>query len=254
MKRASYIEAVAKFIGVPVGEVRAHIRRLKRRAEGPESIPSVVRYATIKAGPIPDIEQPAAIQEGARPEAAEPEPANRWELNNLYDKWVAAASPDERTAVLKDIRREAKKLGSAVGWIELYGSNPDFASEVAAAVVNKIAAFQRENNSKFSTYAYGIGKKKALERKRKFARDRKRSKRYEDYLREKDRANDPWSSANARLLKADLLKGLNDEKRVLLDLMCDGRNPIEIAKILDITQDAAESRVRRLRETLRKKI
>jgi RNA polymerase sigma factor (sigma-70 family) len=251
MASASYVEAVAKVIRIPVGRVRAYLERLKERPEGPESIPSVVRYATIKAEPI--LAEPLFTIQEVAPEAAELEGGKRWELDDLHNKW-GAASPDERPAALEDIRRSAHKLGTAVMRLELHEAIPGFASEVAATVVDKIAAFQRKNKSKFSTYVYGIAKKKALARKRKFARDRRRAREYADYVREKDQGNDPWSSADARLLKADLLKGLSHEKMVLLNLMCEGRNTLEIAQILHITQHAAESRVRRLRERLIKKI
>lgn len=79
---------------------------------------------------------------------------------------------------------------------------------------------------------------------------------YADYDVElkKHGVSDDWSSADARLLKADLSKGLSRKEKVLLEFICEGRNPIEIAQILGITQHAADSRVRRLRQSLRKKI
>lgn len=137
---ASYVEVAAKVIGVTAGQVRAYVERLKRLG-GPESIPSVARYATIKAGTVPEIEQGAVIQEGAPLEDAAPEAPNLRELDNLYAKWAAATSPDERAAVVKEIYRPAHELGTAAGWQELHENDPDFPSDVAAAIVNKIPNF-----------------------------------------------------------------------------------------------------------------
>jgi len=249
VKRASNFEAVAEAIGVSVGKVRAYVERLRGRPEGPKPIQPVKHYATIKAEPIPPIERPP-IKEAPPLEAAKCR-----ELDALYDKW-AAASPDERAAVVKEIYRPAHELGTAAGWLELHENDPDFPGDVAAAIVSKIPNFWGRNNAKFSTYAYSIAKRMATEWRRKRGRYTKGLDVYADYDAELEKhgVSDDWFSSDARLLKADLSKGLSREDGALLELMCEGRTPLEIAQVLDITQHAAESRIRRLRDRLAKKI
>jgi RNA polymerase sigma factor (sigma-70 family) len=230
MQRASYYDAVAGVIGLPVKKVLAYINRRKLRPTRQGIRAESARLATIKEG-------------------------SRWELNDLYDKW-RNGSDEERSSLQEQIYKAALKPAKAVMWKELREDDPHFPNDVAAEVVRRTPAFEGRRTSKFSTYAYGIAKKKAIEKKRKIARYKKRFDVNADYEKEieKTLSYGALDSVDERLFRNELARGLKPEEIALLDGMVEGMSVKELAARLGIRQHAAETRVRRLRSKLREKI
>ena len=252
MFKANYLKTVSKVLHVPLTAVRRYVDQIKGREDGAEPIPPNFRYATIKAEPRQQIEQVTTIEKAPLSETVDNEVPVR-KIDELHAKWNAAGSPDEREKTLEEIHKAGHQLGEAVGWLELGKNDPDFANDVAAAVVNRTPKFVGKNNARFSTYAYSIAKNQATEWKRKRARYKKRFPDHDGELEEYG-SNDDLLSADARLLRFHLLHGLNKIEKVLFNLMCEGRGTVEIAQTLKIHPRAAESRIRRLRDKLRKKV
>ena len=134
----------------------------------------------------------------------------------------------------------------------------DLSHEIAKAALN-VDRFKEE--SRFSTWVQAIASRKCWEELRRRTRRRavfdawpEPDDEDDDFQIADDRAEENFARVDVTVSVEQLAEDLNPEEEQLLMMVLDGLDQNVIAARLGITPHAAESRRRRLRGKLRKKL
>lgn len=170
--------------------------------------------------------------------------------DELYDRW-AQAPPEERSEIERQLVHEVQKHARKVIWLKLEEENPDLVQEIAAGAM-RLDRFS--GGSKFSTWVHGIAKNQIKEE----LRSRKRRRRVIDENIEFDEENEAFAAEppdqDVGIALDQLGEGLSEAEAAVFEAMVEGKDQNEIAAELGIGAEAVDSRRRRLKEKLRKKI
>jgi RNA polymerase sigma factor (sigma-70 family) len=248
-------EKLAELLGLPVEFILAYGRPKTSVAFRRVRKPGVVidtggpssRLMTLK-----DTEpQPAPIE-------AEKTTPTKTDENHLYAQWRDAPA-EEKPELKEQLFNEVLKRARNVMWRKIPEADKNFARDIASVVIEQLAQF--EGKSEFSTWVHRIILNHCNLYLRKNVQDKNRL--YVSVNPEKDiKLKDPRAEAafdrvdgalDAEPLE-QLVETLPKKDGVLLDCMLDGITMVEAAEKLGVTEDAAESRWRRLKIRLRKKI
>jgi RNA polymerase sigma factor (sigma-70 family) len=250
MARPHLVERFAELLGLQIEVIQAYGKPQERvTAQAPRKVVGTVskaeprfHYATLKA--VPRVAG-----------AEEVEPA-RTDENELYAQWCAA-SDEEKPQLEKRLFNKLTQHAQAVMWEKIPDADKRLAPDIASVVMEHLAKFK--GNSKFSTWTHRI----ILNHCYQYLRGKvdSRSRLYVSENPEEDtKLKDPQAEAAFARVEQGidleplerLVRGLPSEDQVLLDCRIDGMTMVEAAAKLKISEDAAESRLRRLVESLRK--
>jgi RNA polymerase sigma factor (sigma-70 family) len=178
--------------------------------------------------------------------------------NEVYAQW-RDASPEEKEVFERELFGNVHRHARAVIFQTIHQANKDLAHDITSTVITQLADFK--GKSKFSTWVhriilnhcYDYIRRTTVERERFYA-----SENPQDDIRLKD---DKAEGAFYRVDQAldleplkRLIEELPNKDYVLLDCRLDGLTIQEAATKLGDSEDAVESRWRRVRSRLRKKI
>jgi DNA-directed RNA polymerase specialized sigma24 family protein len=261
MTRPNVSERLAQLLKLPASVVHSYAkpRRLvfvtakrARRLLKAEKISDVrppARYATLNADAevLPQEIAPAKTDE-----------------NELYAQWRDA--PDEGKPELEK-KLFSRLLGhsKAVIWQMMHEHDLELealARDIASDAIKNLSLGRFKKGSKFSTYVQGIAKNKIYEEMERRVIRRNRfyafDENQEDDINLKDSKVEVAFSRVEEGLDLEplerLVKMLSKKECVLLDCMLDGMTMAKAAEKLGDSEDAAESRWRRLKIRLKKEI
>ena len=178
--------------------------------------------------------------------------------NEIYAQW-RKASDEERKELLGRLFGEVRKHVEAVMWLTIHEAHKELTHDIATVVIESLAKF--EGKSKFSTrvqklimnQCYQYLRQKGIQKKRCYVSE---SPEYDINLRDA-RAEAAFvrveEGVDAKPLER-LINTLPKKDYVLLQCKLEGMTIAEAAKDLGDSEDAAESRWRRLKGRLRKQI
>jgi RNA polymerase sigma factor (sigma-70 family) len=174
-----------------------------------------------------------------------------WSEDGLYQKWRDALGAEQKT--LESLLFEAVERHVRIAvWQRLHESNPDVTQEIFSAVNRNMLRFKGE--SKFSTWVNAIAKYKVAEEIR---RRRRHRKLFNDSVDVFDKFNeDLWQyqpDFTDGIAIDELAKGLSGDEQLILWGKRDQFTDKEIGERLDMTEDAVESKWRRLKKRMRTK-
>ena len=203
----------------------------------------------------------ATLKEQAGAPAAELEiGAPRSDENELYAQWRDA--PDmEKPRFEKPLFDRLLHHARAVIWLKTYERDPEWenlASDIASAAIKNLSLERFKEGSKFSTYVEGIARNKINEELER--RITKRETTYvsanpeDDITLKDDKAEAAFDKVEKDADLERLVKELRGKDYVLLQCKLDGMTTAEAAERLGDSEDAAESRWRRLVAHLIEKI
>jgi RNA polymerase sigma factor (sigma-70 family) len=185
------------------------------------------------------------------------EPPSKTGEDELYAQWCKA-SEKQKPDLEEKLFKEVLKHDTAVIWQKLGESNNDLAHDIASDTIKNLGKFREQ--SKFSTWVQGIANNQIKQELRRRKRSRRVFDEYSDvfeHVGDEKELTDPKASAAVlemedRRVREGLRKQLSAEEYVLLECMCERVSTAGIAERLKITDDAVESRCRRLKKKLQK--
>jgi RNA polymerase sigma-70 factor (ECF subfamily) len=254
MAPTNLVERLAELLGLPIEVIRAYGKPQEQAVSqaAPKAVGTVseaeppYRYATLKAQPsVPPAEQkaPSKKQESKLFE----------QENELYAQWHDAPA-EERPKFEKRLFRVVVRHARNVMWGKIPEADESLARDIAAVVIKQLATFGEE--SKFSTWVHRIILNHCNLYLRRVMRERERFYQADENL------EDPRAEAAFDRVEEGvdleplerLLKELPSEDYVLLDCRLDGMTMAKAAEKLGISENAAESRYRRLEARLQKEM
>ncbi len=243
-------ERLAELLELPVEIILAYGKPQRRVS---------LRAARKRTGTVVEAERPPArlmtLKEAGAPLGKEVPPRTTHE-NELYRQWCEV-SDQQKPGIVKRLNDAVLKHARAVIWQQLEEQNPDLAQNIAAAVIMRLATFRQK--SKFSTWVEGIARKQIKQELRRRTRSRKVFDDHSDlfkHVENEKELEDPKATAayRARILLETVRNELSPEDYFLLEGRTDGMTMAETAEKLGVSENTAESRWRRLRSHLRKKL
>jgi RNA polymerase sigma factor (sigma-70 family) len=224
MPRVLFVEQLAKLLDLPAGIIRSSVGRMRFKVA-----------AKRVGGPA--------------------RPSKQYEENELYARWLKV--PDEDKTVLeKKLFEAVRKHASAVVWTKLRENNPELASNVALAVIERLGQFRQR--AKFGTWVHKIALNMVNMELRKRSTSRGRYAEYDDSNPgQAETFSGPFSAATIdrveqRLILERVKREVSGKDYIVLECKLDDMSTAEIAERLGMTEDAAESHWRRLKLRLRK--
>jgi RNA polymerase sigma-70 factor (ECF subfamily) len=180
--------------------------------------------------------------------------------NPVYEQWRDADEsqrPDLEAKLFEPITDHAE----IVVWTKLGENNRDVIGDIVLGVMKGIRKFR--GDSQFSTWVHQIALNKVIDEIDRRSRERRMfadipglDADEEGDMRVRKEPPDLVEPPDlaARVDAERLIEPLREDERALLELKCKGYTDEQIATILRITLDAAESRWRRLRHKVRKNV
>ena len=170
--------------------------------------------------------------------------------NDLYQRWLESGDND-KTEILETLFKLVLKQAKAVVWLKVPDAPPNLAREIASEVIQRLPEFRQE--SQFSTWAHRIAINKANLEIRRKVEMRGRFVEYEECEQDADPAVENAADILDREILLDQIKReLNPVDLALIDYKLDGLSTKAAAERLGLSEDAAESRLRRLMKDLKK--
>jgi RNA polymerase sigma factor (sigma-70 family) len=251
MANPNLVERLAELLDLPIEVIQAYgkpqervsFRAARKKVGTVSEVNPLARYATLKA--VADI--PPA-EEAAPPKNVE---------NELYAQW-RDASDAEKPKMEKKLFNSILRRARNVIWKKIPEAHEDLARDIASVVIEQLAEFKGQNKSEFTTWEHRIILNQCNVHLRKKVKDRKRfyvSESPEDDIKLADsKAKYAFDRVEEGLDLERLVQTLPRKDHVLLGCVLDGMTMLEAAEKLGDTEDAAESRLRRLKARLKKKI
>jgi RNA polymerase sigma-70 factor (ECF subfamily) len=170
--------------------------------------------------------------------------------NDLYQRWLESGDND-KTEILETLFKLVLKQAKAVVRLKVPEAPPNLAREIASEVIQRLPEFRQE--SLFSTWAHRIAINKANLEIRRKVEMRGRFVKYEECEQDADLAVENAADILDREILLDQIKReLNPVDSALIDYKLDGLSTKAAAERLGVSEDAAESRLRRLMNDLKK--
>ena len=176
--------------------------------------------------------------------------------NTLYEMW-RNATPDERPEIERKLFAAVRRHAQAVVIMKLAENSPDLVVNIAGDAIAQLARGQFREDSLFSTWVQGIAKRKIGEELRGRTRRRRviDDRISVDALEERDEEEDegqyrPRRQANVPNFDANILldQVLLPRDKELASLKHEGFSSKEIAARIGISEEAVNSRWRRLKQ------
>jgi RNA polymerase sigma factor CnrH len=248
---------LAEVLELPIEVIQAYEKPLK---------PASYRATQKIVCKVSDTERPAhyaTLKAVADIPAAEKVASSKTDENELYAQWRDAAV-EKKPELEKKLFNKLVDHSNGVIWQMMHERDPELealARDIASDAVKNLSLGRFSERSKFSTYVQGIAKNKINEEMERRIVRRNRfyvSKNPEEDIELADsNAKDAFERVEEGLDLAPLerlVQALPKKDHVLLDCVLNGMTMTEAAEKLGDTEDAAESRLRRLKTRLKKKI